>query len=115
MKTLLPINETEVNEAYQAFLRFNKDEELRRLADERLIAELDFNTSILYAKREGLTEGKAEAKAESILLTLTKRFKTVPKPLEEQVLAITDLARLEKLADFAFDCETLGEFGEVVK
>jgi len=111
MKTLLPINETEVNEAYQAFLRFNQDEELRRLADERLIAELDFNTSILYAKREGLAEGKAE----SILLTLTKRFKTVPKPLEEQVLAITDLARLEKLADFAFDCETLEEFGGVVK
>jgi len=48
-------------------------------------------------------------------MILTKRFQSVPKPLKEQIRAITDFERLEKLADFAFDCQTVEEFEEVLK
>ena len=51
---------------------------------------------------------------ESILRTLTKRFQAIPKPLEERILAITDLECLGKLADFALDCQSLVEFATAV-
>ncbi len=53
-----------------------------------------------------IEKGELKREAKAVLLTLTKRFKTIPKTLEEQILAITDLAKLEKLADFAYDCQT---------
>ena len=121
MKTLLPANQVapEIEEAYQAYLRFTQNEELRRLADERLIANLDFNTQMRAAQREGHAKGRAEEaferEAKAVIRTLTKRFQSVPQSLEERIHAITDLQRLEKLADFAFDCKTLDEFGESLK
>ena len=75
----------------------------------------DYNTEINHAKREGEARGEARGKAKSILLTLTKRFKAVPQPLEEIILGIADLERLEKLADHAFDCESIEEFGKALK
>ena len=64
---------------------------------------------------EGRVEGRVEGESRAILRTLTRRFRRVPKQLEVRIRAVSDLARLEKLADFAFDCETLKEFTESLK
>jgi len=75
----------------------------------------DYNTEINHAKREGEAIGEARGKAKSILLTLTKRFIVIPQPLEEIILGIADLERLEKLADYAFDCKSIEEFDAALK
>ena len=61
---------------------------------------------------KGMAKGAIEREAKAILRTLSKRFKVVPVSLEKQVRAIADLERLEKLADFAYDCKSLDEFTE---
>ena len=64
---------------------------------------------------KGKAEGKVQGKAEALLRILTKRFRSVPKSLEKRILAITDLERLDQLADFAFDCESLPKFTAAMK
>ena len=59
---------------------------------------------------EGIALGKTEGKAEGILRTLKWRFHAVPESLQAQVPAITNLASLDDLADFAFVCESLDDF-----
>ncbi len=127
MKVLLQNSDPTVQQAYDAYVRFNQDEELRQLEENRQQYLHDINTEIEAARREGVVigreegkeEGRAEgrvvAKAEATIQTLTKRFKTVPQSLEEQIAAMTDLAKLERLADFAYDCKSLDEFAKSVK
>ena len=64
--------------------------------------------------KRGRKEGRIEGKIESILRTLTKRFHVVSWAIKDRIFTITDLERLEELADFAFDCQTLEEFEEQV-
>ena len=88
------------------------------LEEAREKAQLDFNSYMGDARREGKAEGKAEGKvegkAETLLNILAKRFQTVPEPLETRILAITDLAQLDKFINFALDCESLEAFSEVM-
>ena len=64
---------------------------------------------------KGRLEGEAKGEARAILRTLTRRFQKIPASLKERILAITDLDRLEYLADLAFDCDSLEEFDNAVK
>ena len=108
MKVLLQSGDAAVNEAYDLFLKFNQDEELRQLDDARQQYLHDYNTEILYTKRE--------VEAKSILRTLKKRFQIeVRQQLEDQIRGITNLEHLEQLADYAFDCESIEEFGKALK
>ena len=56
------------------------------------------------------TEGEAKGEAKSIIRTLTKRFQTISPTITEKVHGLTDLVEIERLADFAYDCQTLDEF-----
>jgi predicted transposase/invertase (TIGR01784 family) len=107
MKVLLQSGDSAVNEAYDLFLKFNQDEELRQLEEARQQYLHDYNTEIKYA------EIKRETK--SVLLTLTKRFNVVPQRIEEKIRGISDLEHLEKLADYAYDCESIEEFSKALK
>ena len=78
------------------------------------LVEIFMEKGIKQGIEKGMEKGAIEREAKAILRTLTKRFKAVPAPLEEQVRAIADLERLEKLADFAYDCMSLEEFAESV-
>jgi len=78
------------------------------------LVEIFMEKGIKQGLEKGMEKGAIEREAKAIIRTLTKRFKTVPAPLEEQVRAIADLERLEKLADFAYDCESLEEFGKAL-
>ena len=93
-------------------------QKMQELERRRKLWKLEYLSGLEAAKEEGKaegeakgkTEGKAEGEAKGIIRTLTKRFESVPAEFEEKLRAITDLVRLDELADFAFDCSTLDEF-----
>ncbi|MDR1382724.1 MAG: DUF4351 domain-containing protein, partial [Planctomycetaceae bacterium] len=64
---------------------------------------------------EGFEQGEVKRESKAILRTLNKRFKQVPKKIEKRLFAITNLEKLENLADFAYDCTTLAEFEKALK
>ena len=57
----------------------------------------------------------AEGKAGSIIHILTRRFRTVSKPIKEKVSSIVSIDRLDQLTDQALDCQSLDEFAEALK
>jgi len=67
---------------------------------------------------EGIAIGKAEGKAEAgrnmVLTFLRKKFKKVPKRIEQAVLAMSDSIALESLLEHAIDSTTLEEFATVL-
>lgn len=62
------------------------------------------------AMEQGMEQGVIQGEAKTIVRFLTIRFQSVPKSIEEKVLAITNVDRLDKLADKAALCQTLDEF-----
>jgi hypothetical protein len=58
-----------------------------------------------------LTKGKAEA----VLTIIRKKFKKIPKEIEETVLAMSDSIALESLLEHAMDSDTLDEFVTALK
>jgi len=60
----------------------------------------------------GVAAGEVKGKAGSIIHILTRRFRTVSKPVKEKVGSITDIDRLDKLTDQALDCQSLAEFSK---
>ncbi|MDR1494326.1 MAG: DUF4351 domain-containing protein, partial [Planctomycetaceae bacterium] len=64
---------------------------------------------------QGIEKGIEQGIKQAILRTLSKRFKGVPSKIEKRILSIADLEKLEELADFAYDCVTLGEFEKALK
>lgn len=57
-----------------------------------------------------LAEGKAEGKAEDILLVLGKRFGSVPEHLGRRVRTVTDLGTLDRWLSLALDAACLSDF-----
>jgi hypothetical protein len=47
-----------------------------------------------------------------VLTALRKKFKQIPKDIEEAVLAISDPIALESLLEHVFNSDTLDEFAE---
>ena len=114
MKFLLRNSSPEVGEAYGEYLRFNESEELRMLDEIREKYWHDYTSDVSGARREGEAKGNMEGRAKILLNILAKRFQAVPESLAARILAATDLAHLEKLADFALDCESLDAFSEML-
>ena len=125
MSTLLngdPILE----QAYEKYQQFNRDEKLRALdeAHQRYLHDLATDIEAAHEKgivigfekgeaigiEKGEVIGEAKGEAKAILRTLTRRFNTVSNTLENKLFVMTNLDELERLADFAYDCETLAEF-----
>ena len=99
-------------EAVAELQRFSSDPAMRELERRRKLWKLEYYSGLEAAKEEG--EAKGEVRA--IIRTLTKRFKQQPpKALEEKLLAMTDLEQLNKLAEFAFDCDSMAEFETALK
>ena len=63
--------------------------------------------SVLAQEREqGRAEGTAEAKAETLLRLLDRRFRSVPEPYHAQVLA-ADATQLDTWIDAVLDAENI--------
>ena len=60
----------------------------------------------------GVAAGEARGRAGSIIHILTRRFRTVSKPVKDKVGSITDIDRLDELTDQALDCQSLAEFSK---
>ena len=115
-------NDPLVMEAQGELRRFSSDPKVQDYLRRRRLAELDYQMGIREALREGKAEGLAEGeargkaegeakgKAETVLMILTHRLGTIPKPLEAKLYSITDLEKLGNLVDFALDTSSLAEF-----
>ena len=68
----------------------------------------------MFEKREEIGEarGRAEASRNMVLTALRKKFKKVPKHIEQTILAKSDPIALESLLEHAIDSNTLDEFSE---
>jgi hypothetical protein len=103
-----------IKEAYEEMQRFFANPETRELARERRQFIFDFNLGMDASKAEGKAEGIAvgEVKGEvrTIMRQLGKRFGSVPSSIEEKLYGITDIAKLDRLADSVIDCRSLEEF-----
>jgi predicted transposase/invertase (TIGR01784 family) len=107
-------NDPLVMQAVAELQRFASDPEMRELERRRKLWKLEYYSGLEAAKEEGKAEGKIEGEAKSIIRTLTKRFQTISPVTTEKVLELTDLAEIEHLADFAYDCQSLAEFEEAL-
>ncbi|MGL6196780.1 MAG: hypothetical protein ACRC2T_18365, partial [Thermoguttaceae bacterium] len=74
-----------------------------------------FDEIELKGKAEGVAIGEARGEARKVARLLDKRFEKVPYQLNEKLLMITDLEKLDMLFDLAFDCKTLEEFQNAIK
>ena len=75
-----------------------------------LFGEKEMSTMVEEWIAEGEVKGKAEGKAESILLFLSSRFQAVPASLEERIKAITNVDQLDDLTRSAATCGSLEDF-----
>ena len=57
----------------------------------------------------------AEGGSRAIIRILTRRFRTVSKPVKDKVSSIMDIDRLDELTDHALDCQSLDEFAKVLQ
>ena len=62
----------------------------------------------------GVADGEVKWKADMVLKALRKKFKKMPKHIEQAVLAMTDPIALESLLEHVFDCNTLDEFATML-
>jgi len=95
-----------IREAYDEMHRFFSDPATREKAIERRRFLSDYQLGMNASK----AEGKAEGKAGMIVRQLTKRFGFVSPSLEEKLYCLTDIERLDFLADLVLDCQSLEEF-----
>jgi hypothetical protein len=63
----------------------------------------------------GYENGEAAGGARMVIRQLSRRFRTVPKPVKDKVSSITDITRLDKLMDKASDCQSLDEFSKALE
>lgn len=95
-----------IKEAYEEMQRFFANPETRELARERRQFLFDFNLGMNSSK----AEGEAKGEARTIVRQLTKRFGTIPSSLEEKLYGISDIDKLDILADSVIDCQSLKDF-----
>ena len=106
MKVLLQNTDPMLQRAYDEYIRFTQNEELRQIEDARQQYLHDFNSAIDFAEQKGVEKGQIE----SLLRILTKRFGQVTQTSIEKLHNINDLDRLAQLTDLSLDCGTLDEF-----
>ena len=83
--------------------------DLKEEAREELTAEL-----LAKGRAEGEAKGRVEGQANMIVRVLLRRFSEVPEDIQVAVREITDLDRLNTLADTAAVCQDLNEFRDVL-
>jgi len=62
----------------------------------------------------GIADGAVRGRAEMVLKALRKKFKKVPKGIEQSVLAMSDPIALESMLEHVFDSNTLDEFATML-
>ena len=92
-------------------LKFNPDYSVSNDRDsgERVINDVDFTCSTEEKTMYDINFA-CSTDAHADQLFIKGEAKSISSTITEKVLALTDLAEIERLADFAYDCQTLDEF-----
>jgi len=96
----------------QALKPIFKDKEKNMI---KTIFEEKYDEGIAIGEARGEARGKAEAGRNMVLTFLRKKFKKVPKGIEQAVHAMSDPIALESLLEHAVDSNTVEEFAEAVR
>ena len=99
-------NNPMIQEAYAEMQRFYANPETQEKARQRHRYLVDYNLGMISSR----AEGKAEGEARTIIRFLTRRFGRVPPSLEGKLYELMDVDQLDRLFDFAQDCDSLEEF-----
>jgi len=99
-------NDPAIQQAFEQLGRFYADPELRELDRQRRLALFD---------KMVINDEVAKAKSESIILTLTRRFNVVPQEIQAKLFDLRDIAQINSLANFAYDCQSLDEFASHIR
>ena len=59
--------------------------------------------------------GVSDGKTELLLKILQKRFSKVPKSVEKAIRKMTDPIALDSYAEHALDCQSMGEFSQLIR
>ena len=112
-------NDPIIQEAYAELQRFYANGESREKIRQRERFILDYESGIdaakLEGKEEGEAKGEAKGKADLVLRILSKRFGSVSDQLKSKLFLLTDIARLDELADMSLDCVSLEEFEKALQ
>ena len=68
------------------------------------------STMVEYWLEKGEAKGKAEGKADTIVLILNSKFGFIPEDVEKRINQITDIEQLNQLAKSILSCQSLEEF-----
>jgi len=94
-------NDPTIQQAFEQLDRFYTDPKLMELDRQRRLAMFD---------QMAANAIEAKAKAELIILTLSRRFNEVPQEIQGKLLDLVDIDQINDLANFAFDCQSPEEF-----
>ncbi|MGL6196721.1 MAG: Rpn family recombination-promoting nuclease/putative transposase, partial [Thermoguttaceae bacterium] len=92
---------------YEAFHRLELGKAMEMLKEAEATAATSEAKGEARGKAEGTAEGIAIGEARKIARLLERRFDNVPSQLNDALLKIADLDKLDELFDFALDCQTL--------
>ena len=95
-----PLDVAKINEAIKTAFPGKEETMIKSVFDEKV--------------DEGIARGEVKAGRNMVLKALRKKFKKIPKKIEQSVLAMSDPIALESLLEHVFDSNTLDEFATVL-
>src|SRR5207302_7053237 len=97
---MMDLPENLEEQLYQELSRWEEDKQMPYVTNfERLVL------------KKGEAKGKVEGKAEALLQVLERRFQTqIPADLAAAIRGTTDLSRLERCLDLAFEVGSVDDF-----
>jgi len=108
-------NDPLVMQAVSELKRFSSDPNMQDWERRKRLWRLEYYSGLTDAKEEGIAIGKAEGKAETVMVLLRAKFNKVPKRIENAIRSMTDPTALESLAVQVVHCKSLREFAEALK
>jgi predicted transposase/invertase (TIGR01784 family) len=94
-------NDPAILSAFEQLDQFYADADLQELDRQRRLGMFD---------QMAINDAVAKGKVTLIVRLLMKRFGSVPSSLEKQLSFLTDIDKLDNLADFVLDCNSIKEF-----
>ena len=99
-----------IQDAYAEIQRFYANPETSEKARQRRRFLIDYNLGMSSSR----AEGEAKGAARTIIRFLTRRFGVVAPSLEGKLYELMDIDQLDRLFDFAQDCNSLEEIERAI-
>lgn len=103
--TVEDLTYTQVDRAVSGVFEGMEGKNMTRIAGESI-----WQTGFEQGISQGISQGIFEGEAKTIIRFLSYRFGEISPSLEERILSIEDLAKLDRLVEIAVSCSSLEQF-----